>query len=127
MVKRFFSIILLIVFLSSTTELHELFKLPHLVYHFFEHRAEHPDSSLPQFLQIHFSQEDSNHNDNKHDKGCLPFQGEHNHPMQLLHFYANNHTDLSLIPLSNSLLYDYFSKSSLASAYLANIWQPPKV
>ncbi|OFY84140.1 MAG: hypothetical protein A3F72_19875 [Bacteroidetes bacterium RIFCSPLOWO2_12_FULL_35_15] len=125
--KRFFSIIVLIGFLSSTTELHELFKLPHVVYHFFEHRSEHPDVSLAQFLQIHFSQEHSNHKGDNHNKGCLPFQGEHNHPIQLLQFYANNYSDFRLIPQSSSVKNQYFSQSFSPSAYLANIWQPPKV
>lgn len=113
-------------FLSSTTELHELLKLPNLVYHFFEHRSEHSETSFTQFLQIHFLQEHNNHKDSGHDKGCLPFQGEHYHPVQLLHFYANNNTDFGLIPLSSSLKTQYFSQSFPASVYLANIWQPPK-
>jgi hypothetical protein len=125
--KRFFSILLLIGFLSSTTELHELFKLPHLVYHFFEHRSEQPDTSLAQFLQIHFSKEHNNHTNDNHDKGCLPFQGEHHHPVQLLHFYANHHTDFRLIPQSNAVKNLYFKQSSSTSTYLANIWQPPKI
>ncbi len=125
--KRFFSILLLIGFLSSTTELHELFKLPHLVYHFFEHRSEHPETSLAQFLQIHFSNEHKNQKEDNHDNGCLPFQGEHNHPVQLLHFYANNHTDFRLIPQNNSIKNLYSSQPSLSSTYFANIWQPPKI
>lgn len=125
--KRFFFILLLIGFLSSTTELHELFKLPHLVYHYFEHRSEHTETSLAQFLKIHFSKENKNQKEDNHDHGCLPFQGEHHHPVQLLHFYANHHADFRLIPQSNSMKNLHCRQSSSTSTYLANIWQPPKV
>lgn len=125
--KRFFFILLLIGFLSSTTELHELFKLPHLVYHFFEHRSEHPETSLAHFLQIHFSKEHKIQKEDNHDNDCLPFQGEHHHPVQLLHFYANNNTDFRLIPQCNLKKNQYSSQSSLSSTYFANIWQPPKI
>lgn len=125
--KRFFSILLLIGFLSSTTELHELFKLPHLVYHFFEHSSGHSESTLAQFLQIHFSKEYKNQQEDNHDHGCLPFQGEHHHPVQLLHFYTNNNTDFRLTPQNNSVKNLYCRQSSTSSTYLANIWQPPKI
>jgi len=125
--KRFFSILLLIGFLSSTTELHELLKLPHLVYHFFEHRSENSETSLVHFLQIHFSKEYKNHQEDNHDNGCLPFQGEHQHPVQLLHFLDNKYTDFRLIPQSNAVKNLYCRPSSPTSTYLANIWQPPKV
>ncbi len=125
--KRFFSILLLILFLSSTTELHELFKLPHFVCHFFEHHSEQPETSLAQFLQIHFSNEHKNQKEDNHDHGCLPFQGEHHHSVQLLHFYTNNHADFRLIPQGNVVKNLYFKQGFPTSTYLANIWQPPKI
>ena len=125
--KRFFSILLLIGILGSTTEFHELLKLPHLVYHFFEHRLEQPDTSLAEFLHVHYSHDHDNHKDEHHDKGCLPFQGEHIQHIQITHFCTQSNFDIKLIPHISSLDKNSFNQSFPLSEYLANIWQPPKV
>lgn len=40
--------------LFSQTELHQILKLPVLVQHFFEHKAEKPNITLSQFIVLHY-------------------------------------------------------------------------
>jgi hypothetical protein len=125
--QRFISIILIVAFLGSTTEFHELFKIPHLVYHFFEHLGENPDVSLAGFLHQHYSHNHDNHKDEHHDKGCLPFQGEHNCNVQTIHFYAQAKINLSLIPSVGDVRKPFPDSEFTLLEFLSNIWQPPKV
>ena len=74
--KRLIAICMLTVFLGSATELHELLKLPHLLVHFIEH-TQTSGLSLSEYLHIHYAHDHENHKDEHHDKGCLPFQGDH--------------------------------------------------
>ncbi|MBS4027823.1 MAG: hypothetical protein KGZ58_04210 [Ignavibacteriales bacterium] len=125
-VKRFISITLLIAFLGSTTELHELFKFPHLIFHYFSHGDEQKNMGLVEFIHIHYSPDQNNpQGDDHQDKSSLPFQGEHSHT-QLMQFYAHSNFDINLILPTGSLDKILFNHSVPLSEYLANIWQPPK-
>lgn len=48
------AILMMLVFLNSCTELHQLLKLPVLVEHYKEHRSANPSLSFSQFLKIHY-------------------------------------------------------------------------
>lgn len=52
--KKAAGIFLLSVYLFSFAELHNLFKLPVLIAHFQEHRAEDPGISFFTFIRIHY-------------------------------------------------------------------------
>jgi hypothetical protein len=124
-VKKLIAIGLLFSFLSSTTELHEFFKLPHLVYHYFEHGAE---TGLADFLHLHYAHDHENNHDEHHDKGCLPFQGTHTcQTIGTGALFFEVSTAVNLNPdLSSSN--DYLPLSeSFTSGYHASIWQPPKI
>jgi hypothetical protein len=53
-VKKAAGLFLLSVYLFSFAELHNLFKLPVLISHFREHRAEDPSISFFTFIRIHY-------------------------------------------------------------------------
>ena len=125
--KRVIAIMLLLSFISSTTELHEFLKLPHLVHHFFEHRNQNPAISIVDYLHEHYAHDHENHDDKHHDKGCLPFQGEHN--CQVNHSLCLYDMPVSLqfppdiyVSAKNTITAD-----SPVSSFLSKIWQPPKV
>jgi hypothetical protein len=126
-VKKLVAIGLLFSFLSSTTELHEVFKIPHLVQHYFEHGLE---TGLINFLHMHYAQDNAHkkQHDEHDDKGCLPFQGSH----------ATSNISLAALSLTGvpavnlkpqvSSTNTYFPYAEFAiSRYHANIWQPPKI
>ena len=71
--QRKITFITAFLFLISSTELHELARLPQLVAHFCHHQAEDPSLSLSGFLKLHYQ---DNHPDDKDDNEDrqLPFK-----------------------------------------------------
>lgn len=53
-VRKIASIIIIAVFITSHTEVHQLFKLPVLFQHFWEHKAENPSITFIEFLRLHY-------------------------------------------------------------------------
>jgi hypothetical protein len=126
--KRILSIAFLSLYLFSTTEFHELLKLPAMVEHFSEHKKEMPTISLWKFLCIHYSNGDVK--DHDHDKDMkLPFKTHDN---------CGGANFISLIPEhkftfeKNTRLFvvknipNYYNKIIPAHS-LNSIWQPPKI
>ncbi|MCS3869382.1 hypothetical protein J3D55_002298 [Chryseobacterium ginsenosidimutans] len=52
--KKLISILLLSLYLVSTTELYQLLKIPDLIEHYCEHKALNPEMSLTSFLKTHY-------------------------------------------------------------------------
>ncbi|MDQ0594959.1 hypothetical protein QFZ37_003328 [Chryseobacterium ginsenosidimutans] len=52
--KKLISILLLSLYLVSTTELYQLLKIPDLIEHYCEHKALNPEMSLIAFLKTHY-------------------------------------------------------------------------
>lgn len=65
--------ILAVIFLFSSTELHQLVKLPDLVHHLQEHRDTDPSMTLLAFLQLHYTADHPMDNDDDDDNE-LPFK-----------------------------------------------------
>jgi hypothetical protein len=72
-VKRFSAILLLSVTLFTQTELHQLLKLPVLVQHFIEHRAENNNISVTDFIILHYFSGNPKDKDYERDMQ-LPFK-----------------------------------------------------
>lgn len=60
-------------FLISSTELHELARLPKLVAHYLHHRSEDPGMSLSGFLSLHYAGYHPDDRDDNDDRQ-LPFK-----------------------------------------------------
>lgn len=71
--KRYIFIVVTIFFLGSSTELHELARIPALLKHYSHHRSENPSLSLFDFLKLHYAGNHPNDNDESEDQG-LPFK-----------------------------------------------------
>ncbi len=54
--KKCVAILLLSLYLLSTTEAHQLLKLPSLVQHYFQHKAENNNLTLLSFLNMHYAE-----------------------------------------------------------------------
>lgn len=52
--KKLVSILLLLLFLVSTTELYQLLKVPTLVEHYLEHKKLNPDMPVIAFIKAHY-------------------------------------------------------------------------
>jgi hypothetical protein len=62
-------------FLVSSTELHEFLRLPYFLNHFFHHHSKDPRISFLDFIKIHYSGSHPNDNDENDDKE-LPFKSK---------------------------------------------------
>lgn len=125
--RKRIAILFLSIYLCSTTEAHELLKIPVVFQHFIEHQKEDPSISALQFFQIHYLQ--GNVKDKDYDRDMqLPFKtaGE---------FFASSATPF--VPLNaqivlhypedaNNIVWSQQTTPFLFSAYQVNIWQPPK-
>ena len=125
--KKLIAISFFFVYLFSTTELHELLKLPLLVEHFAEHREQNKRITLWQFLSIHYAMD--NVKDADYDKDMkLPFKSHDN-------CVAGN---VVYLPLSEKLLLQkpiqfpekkHFQTEDqfILTSFLSIIWQPPRL
>ena len=124
--KKFLFISLCFCYLASTTEFHEVFKLPALVSHYFDHHRENPELGILNFLKLHYSS-GSDSNDQEDQK--LPFKShpEFAYSNIILHF----HTGMQVFVWKSNLSHkpDLIPGSALflQSDYLSKIWQPPKL
>ncbi|MDR1876122.1 MAG: hypothetical protein LBQ84_00710 [Flavobacteriaceae bacterium] len=113
----------------STTELSQLLKFPILVEHFIEQKRSNPESTIWEFLVLHY---------NNHLEGH-PINTDHETDQKLPFI---QHTDtLNVLVCFNSYLFSFPVKkatsdkhktplrnndSFIDSNYLSSIWQPPQ-
>lgn len=71
--KRFLLTISTLFFIISSTELHQLARLPLLVKHYLHHRSEGTSLSFTAFLQLHYTDKHPSDNDEGDDEQ-LPFK-----------------------------------------------------
>jgi hypothetical protein len=128
LMKRILAIAFLSLYLFSTTEFHELLKLPAMASHYQEHQKEMPNITFWKFICIHYAHGDVQ--DRDHDKDMkLPFK---------THDGCSSASFISLIPEQKYTLHHMtalaVTKSVpnhytefLCSRFMENIWQPPKI
>ncbi len=125
------TILLLSVYLISTTELGQLLKFPMLVEHYFEHKEKNPEVTVLQFLEIHYA---GNHLENH------PHDEDYKEDQKLPFIIHNDLLTVSFILskpifLEPDALKTYNSSRKkiavrdevfIPAIYLSGIWQPPK-
>jgi hypothetical protein len=125
--KKTTAIFFFAVYLLSTTEAHQLLKLPVVFQHFAEHKLENKDISFLQFLDMHYMH-------------GSPKDKDYDRDMQLPFKTANEcvfSVSVAFVPLMQQIYIakpvevikrkDYVIRDQfIHSSYLANIWQPPK-
>ena len=130
--KKPIAILFLSIFLYANTEIGELFNLPTLVYHYFEHHNDKNDDeygiSFIDFLKNHYNENNQPSENAKLNHQKLPFKSAHcdhiNTVIALVqHQVFNSHTSY-FISTKNVASYteQYYTFNSLG-----NIWQPPKL
>lgn len=127
--KRIVAIAFLLTFLSSNTELRQLFKLPVLIHHYFEHVELDENESLANFLKVHYERE-INHPDDIHgDHENLPFKTTDCHtahiPVILQPLQLEITSISEKIAVQDTKIYSIEEHYSFA--HLKNIWQPPRL
>jgi len=125
--KRIIAIILLSAYLFSTTEFHELLKLPALANHYQEHKSEKPSISFWQFLCIHYAHGDVM--DKDHDKDMkLPFKSHDCTSINLIALLNEEKNDINrrLPGVPEKSIPNYYNEIIITHS-LKSIWQPPKI
>ena len=130
MLSRIIAISCLIVYLFTTTELHQLLKIPVLIQHYQEHKQMDSDITFWQFMSMHYSQPDDHDADHEKDMK-LPFKTDDGCISFITAVYVTpSATTIStevIKPIYYSEKKEHFQKQvSLQSSFLASIWQPPR-
>jgi hypothetical protein len=126
--RRFTILIILVSYLSSISEVHELFKAANLFAHYMQHREQDQGLSFSDFLEMHYN-ESSAHACAEEHNDRLPFKSHHA-SVSLLNFVA-------VIPSVTCVAIpswvaevgsptSYYHPLSVSSGVSA-IWQPPKL
>jgi len=124
--KKLTAIFFFAVYLLSTTEAHQLLKLPVVFQHFAEHQLLDRNISFLQFLDMHYMH--GSPMDKDHDRDMqLPFKATGDCLAIATAFVPLTAQVLIAPPVKLSVKTSYVIKHQyLASAYLSAIWQPPK-
>jgi len=125
--KKWVSVVLLALFLFSTTELYQLLKVPILVEHFMEHKKLNSEMTFEAFLKTHYDNPVKDA-DYKTDRK-LPFV-IHFTPLNLI-FTINQVFKLE----ERNIFFGHITREKIASSdddfffkgYLHSIWQPPRL
>lgn len=126
--RQFTVLFFLTAVLFTATPLQQLFKLPVLVQHYYEHKQIDKNISIIAFLKLHYlEEEEGSDTDDKRDQQ-LPFKS-------LAHFVTPTTINAGLTAdaeivikptiIGKPLLNPVY-KQLKSSQYLSSIWQPPK-
>ena len=125
--KKITAIFFLGVYLLSTTEAHQLFKLPVVFQHYKEHKKEDNSISMLRFLAIHYLHGSPKDKDYDRDMQ-LPFKTSGDCASSVSPAFVpffDQHT--APLPIELQLKKTGIAQNQfLLSSYLASIWQPPK-
>lgn len=125
--RRAASIGLLLLYLTIYVEVHQLFKIPVFISHFYEHKQADNSINLLHFIALHYFADKPNGNDTPTDHE-LPFKG--NHCTEVLTSIAV----LNDIPYEVKIKSFPVSKTSIplevqftTSSFQISVWQPPRL
>ncbi|KYH07443.1 hypothetical protein EGI15_06860 [Chryseobacterium cucumeris] len=123
--RKLISILLLSLFLVSTTELYQFLKIPLLIEHYITHKNLNPEMSLAAFLKTHYDHpvKDSDHDQDQR----LPFVSHAN--LLSVVFTINPSLDFHCVEkvFTPIEIKKTFYKSALYNKEILNsIWQPPR-
>ena len=115
------------IYLISTTELYQLVKLPFLVEHFNEFQKENSESSIWEFLCMHYVSGDMNDEDNDKDMK-LPFKSHESCSSSNILAFTSNIFSIAIDkPYTlETTKFTLFDESFIGASFQSNIWQPPK-
>jgi hypothetical protein len=125
--KKTIAIFFFTVYLFSSTEAHQLMKLPIVFEHFQEHKKEDKSITMLQFLDIHYLHGSPKDKDYDRDMQ-LPFKSTGDCSSSLSPAYTPffvDHVAPSPVEIASQKLQVHNNQFSISS-YLASIWQPPK-
>lgn len=118
---------LMVVHLFGNTELNQLFKVPELITHFFQHHRQDPDISFFEFIAMHYGGDDGTTADDFED-GKLPYHNSNSH--SLTTSYTANLKTLFLsdeINPEDGKVYGSRLHMGTSSKHVLIVLQPPRL
>lgn len=124
--KNYLGILLLLVYVGSTTEFYQLFKTPLLVVHYWEHSVQGERMGLLDFMTMHYFNGDLRDEDYERDMQ-LPFKTFLSQPDIGVSLPVPPITLMLKLPCMASQTAPVFGYLSPAlKPHTASIWQPPR-
>jgi len=117
------------IYLAATTSLGELFRLPVLISHYAEHKADNSSITFYKFLYQHYHADDGNDLDNDRDSQ-LPFKSQEAGSSASSFSFGIPHQGNGILfapfPILSLLNKTNYKEPYIPSACQSRIWQPPK-
>lgn len=113
---------LFLIYLISFTEFKEVLRLPILIQHYGEHKAQVNDMSFFEFLVMHYKT-DVAHDDHDNE---LPFKNSHSFIGQIVVLPIQRITLIERVEIASST-YQFFYLQHEPKLITAEIFQPPKI
>lgn len=124
--KKAICILLIGIYLVSSTEIQQLVKLPILIQHFAEHKKQDKDLTLWSFLIMHYEHNTVDIDYSKDQQ--LPFKSHDNCSGLSLSIFVSTpvYSITSKSYNTESVSHIIQNENFIHSVYLSSIWQPPK-
>jgi len=123
---KFLLIILVSIHLLGNTEVSQLFKIPKLITHYFEHCRLNPAISFIQFLNMHYGGSDGADADNEKDNQ-LPCHNFHHNTLTVICFKIQDPPSLIFLNQYIKLDYGRPTLDHLPQKLIFPFFQPPRV
>ena len=124
--KRVIAISFLFIVLTANTAFVQLLRLPTLVHHYFEH-VEWDNSTLIEFLSVHYASTINHPDDKHHDHEKLPFKALECQAIQVQTFIPQTTFSIAQIIFNTvEIKKPIYNQQNYSNAYLNSIWQPPR-
>lgn len=123
--RKNLAIILLGIHLIGNTELGQLFKLPRLIHHFFQHQHLNPHLGFFEFIAMHYAGDDGTKADDDFDKQ-LPCHNTDHSTISIA--YSPMTKETTVVEKSFFVQNEYCDrlKQGISSKHVLLILQPPK-
>lgn len=123
--KKWISIVLLLLYLVSTTDLNQFLKLPILIEHYTEHKALNPQMTIVSFVKMHYDHpvKDADYKTDRklpfviHSTLSVVFTLTTDFNFQIDSTFVK-HQEVHIIPA--------FDEDFHLKGHLHSIWQPPR-
>lgn len=116
--------LLVLMFLSSLVDLHDLSKFSMLINHYHEHVA-NGNISLTEFIDLHYGEQAEEH-DKQHGHRSLPFKSHESASTHHLTAFLDLKIQLESIEISTLILQKSLYTSHFTPGFSKSIFQPPR-
>jgi hypothetical protein len=118
------ALILIVLHLGTNTELVQVFKLPKLISHYFQHHRQNPSLSFSHFLAMHYGGDDGTTADDDMDSQ-LPFHNTIHGCLPVVYFPLIQEPVNINPPESLSIQHSSFLQLSKTNGHVASLLRPP--